>query len=95
MHRIDRRRVRDSFGKRAPEYEDHALVQKRVVARFLEKLENDRLAPHSFLDVGTGSGMLLRVPSGSLQRHLCRRCGPVSGNEPCRQAKCFDGSPRY
>ena len=60
MLRIDRRRVRDSFGRRAPEYEDHALVQKRVIARFLDKLENDRLAPHSFLDVGTGSGMLLR-----------------------------------
>ena len=60
MHMIDRRRVKDSFGKHAHEYDNHALVQKRVVARFLEKLCTENVNPRNFLDVGTGSGMLLR-----------------------------------
>ena len=57
---IDRRRVRDSFGKRAHEYENHASVQKRVLDGFLEILKRECSAPRSLLDVGSGTGMLLR-----------------------------------
>jgi malonyl-CoA O-methyltransferase len=60
MKMIDRRRVRDSFGRQAGEYETHASVQKRVVARFLEFLHSEEKAPRRILDVGTGTGMLLR-----------------------------------
>jgi malonyl-CoA O-methyltransferase len=58
---IDRGRVRHAFGRQASSYETYAAVQKRVVARFLECLKREELAPASILDVGAGSGMLLRA----------------------------------
>jgi malonyl-CoA O-methyltransferase len=61
MHKIDRRRVRHAFGRQASSYETYAAVQKRVVARFLECLKRENLAPEAILDVGAGSGMLLRA----------------------------------
>lgn len=64
MRIIDRRRVRDSFGKQAREYENHASVQKRVLAGFLEILKRESVAPSSLLDVGSGTGMLLRSLRG-------------------------------
>ena len=64
MRMIDRRRVRDSFGKRAREYENHASVQKKVLAGFLELLKREGVAPRSLLDVGSGTGMLLRSLRG-------------------------------
>ena len=61
MHKIDRGRVRHAFGRQASSYETYAAVQKRVVARFLECLKIEDLAPAAILDVGAGSGMLLRA----------------------------------
>jgi malonyl-CoA O-methyltransferase len=61
MHMIDKRRVRGAFGKQAAEYEGHAFVQKRVIARFLDKLKKEELASCNFLDIGAGSGMLLHA----------------------------------
>jgi malonyl-CoA O-methyltransferase len=60
MQMIDRRRVRDSFGRQAGEYENHASVQKKVLARFLKFLKSEEKAPRSLLDIGAGTGMLLR-----------------------------------
>jgi malonyl-CoA O-methyltransferase len=57
---IDRRKVRDAFGRQAHEYDAHAAVQKRVIARFLELLKEEGIAPRRLLDVGAGTGMLLR-----------------------------------
>lgn len=57
---IDRRRVRDSFGRQAREYDHHASVQKKVQARFLEMLKGESISPRRLLDVGSGTGMLLR-----------------------------------
>lgn len=64
MHKIDRHRVRDAFGKQASDYDAHACVQKRVIARFLDLLRNEGIAPSSLLDVGAGTGMLLRFLRG-------------------------------
>lgn len=58
MPATDRERVGRSFGRRAGEYDRHAVVQKRVVARFLEALD-DLPVPRAILDVGTGTGALL------------------------------------
>jgi malonyl-CoA O-methyltransferase len=58
---IDRWRVRDSFHRHAAEYEAYADVQKRVVSRLRGILEGESLAPSDILDVGTGTGMLLRA----------------------------------
>ena len=61
---IDRKRVRDSFGRHAREYENHASVQKRVLAMFLELLKSEDIEPRRILDVGSGTGMLLRSLRG-------------------------------
>jgi malonyl-CoA O-methyltransferase len=61
MHVIDKRRVRGAFGKQAAEYDSHAFVQQRVITRFLDKLRNEELASGNYLDIGAGSGMLLRA----------------------------------
>lgn len=67
MPMFDRRRVREAFGKQAHEYEAHAAVQRRVIARLLELVKNEGMTPRRLLDVGAGTGMLLR----SL-RDICR-----------------------
>jgi malonyl-CoA O-methyltransferase len=61
MQKIDRKRVRESFGRQAREYESNASVQKRVLAGFLELLTQERISPRRLLDVGSGTGMLLRA----------------------------------
>lgn len=61
MQRIDRKRVRASFGRQALDYESHASVQKRVLAGFLDFLKRERVSPRRLLDVGSGTGLLLRL----------------------------------
>ena len=58
---IDRRRVRDSFHRHSAEYEAYADVQKRVVKQLTGILAGEALAPADVLDIGTGTGMLLRA----------------------------------
>lgn len=60
MHMIEKKRVRHAFGRQAHEYEHHASVQKRVLARFVRILKDENIAPRRILDVGSGTGMLLR-----------------------------------
>ncbi|ABB31086.1 Methyltransferase type 11 [Geobacter metallireducens RCH3] len=57
---IDRRRVRHSFHRQALEYDAHAAVQKRVVERFLQILDDEVGSPLRILDVGAGTGLLAR-----------------------------------
>jgi len=57
---IDRGKVRQAFGRGAAEYDTHAVVQKRVIARFVELLKREDLAPRRLLDIGAGTGVLLR-----------------------------------
>jgi len=57
---IDRRRVSNSFGRQARDYEQHASVQKRVLTGFQELLKDEGLCPRRILDVGAGTGILLR-----------------------------------
>ena len=60
MQMIDRRKVRQAFGRQATEYDSHAAVQKRAIARFIELLKREELAPRRLLDIGAGTGVLLR-----------------------------------
>ncbi|BDV44138.1 malonyl-[acyl-carrier protein] O-methyltransferase [Geotalea uraniireducens] len=55
---IDRRRVREAFDRQAMEYDAHAAVQKRVVARLLELLAGRVGEAPRVLDVGSGTGEL-------------------------------------
>lgn len=59
MTQIDRSRVRRAFSDRAESYDDLAVVQQRVVARFLESCLPSWIEPSSLLDVGAGTGKLL------------------------------------
>lgn len=59
MLQIDRCRVRRSFDSQAHEYDRHAIVQKRVLERFLRLLPSG-VNPVSLLDIGSGTGALLQ-----------------------------------
>ncbi len=59
MPTIDRQRVRRSFHARAGEYDRHAVVQKRVVDRFVGLLPAGE-GIGRVLDIGSGTGVLLQ-----------------------------------
>lgn len=62
MQLIDRNKVRSAFHRQAGSYDAKAVVQKRVVESLLERirLEFAERTPQRILDIGTGTGMLLR-----------------------------------
>ncbi len=64
MAGIDRRRVQQAFSLHAGEYDAHTLVQKRVVARIAGLLCDLPATPRRVLDIGSGTGMLLRSLAG-------------------------------
>ena len=58
--RPDTDKIADAFHQKAVNYDQHVLVQKRVVANLARSVElNQSLSPESILDVGTGTGALL------------------------------------
>jgi malonyl-CoA O-methyltransferase len=59
--RVDTKRVRANFSCQARSYDRHALVQKRVVDRLLERLREGGPVEGPILDVGTGTGRLSRA----------------------------------
>lgn len=62
MVKIERAKVRTAFDRGACRYEDIVIVQKLVVERILSNLAKTSLYqdPRRILDVGAGTGMLLR-----------------------------------
>ena len=56
---IDRQKVRTSFDRHAGDYDSCARVQRRVVARLTTSL-GEIAPPRSILDIGCGTGLLLR-----------------------------------
>ena len=60
MSGIDRHRVRQAFNLRAGEYDSHANVQKRVIARVTGILRASPAAARRVLDIGSGTGLLLK-----------------------------------
>lgn len=64
MSGIDRTRVRRAFTAHAGDYDRHAVVQPRVVARLLDQLRAAEGCPDRILDIGTGTGRLLRELAG-------------------------------
>jgi malonyl-CoA O-methyltransferase len=62
MDRIDRAKVRKAFDRGACRYEDTVMVQKLVIERITADLMKmfPRFRPLRILDVGAGTGMLLR-----------------------------------
>lgn len=62
MNKIDRAKVRKAFDRGACRYEETVIVQKLVIDRILSELLkiDPHLSPRKILDVGAGTGMLLR-----------------------------------
>ncbi|HZV82601.1 MAG TPA: methyltransferase domain-containing protein, partial [Geobacteraceae bacterium] len=59
MTQIDRTRVRRAFSEKADSYDALAVVQQRVVMKFLERIITLGNEPSTLLDVGAGTGRLL------------------------------------
>ena len=57
---IDRSKVQGAFHRQAGDYDDYAVVQRRVVERLTGTLQAQRVAPKRILDIGAGTGRLLR-----------------------------------
>ncbi len=55
---VDLGRVRQHFSCHSEDYDRYAVVQKRVVAGLMERIERDWPGSGPVLDVGTGTGML-------------------------------------
>lgn len=62
MGKIDRAKVRKAFDRGACRYEETVIVQKLVIENILSKLSKLKpsISPRRILDVGAGTGMLLR-----------------------------------
>jgi malonyl-CoA O-methyltransferase len=56
-YRIDKKRVRDSFGRAAAGYDAAAVMQREVFGRMFERLDMVKLTPQCILDAGSGTGM--------------------------------------
>jgi malonyl-CoA O-methyltransferase len=60
MAAFDRKKVRSSFSRKATAYELHAVVQKRVIDRVASKFGEICTSPSCILDIGSGTGMLMK-----------------------------------
>jgi malonyl-CoA O-methyltransferase len=57
---IDKDKVAASFGKAANDYTEHAVLQKIVTERLLERLQLVSIVPKVIVDVGSGTGAAAR-----------------------------------
>ena len=53
---FDRQRIRQAFGRAAPDYAAVAALQKEVESRLLEQLDELSLSPNVVVDLGSGPG---------------------------------------
>jgi len=56
---LTRRMVRRAFERAAADYDAHAVLQREVGERMLARLAYVKLAPHTVLDAGSGTGPAL------------------------------------
>jgi len=56
MTELDLKQVKHAFGRAAEHYEAHAVLQREVESRLLERLELLQSPPQRILDVGCGTG---------------------------------------
>jgi malonyl-CoA O-methyltransferase len=64
MGLIDKKKVMRSFGRQAREYDSNSLIQKKVIERFIGLLRTENIMPERLLDIGVGTGTLLRLLRG-------------------------------
>ena len=58
---LDRAAMRSHFNKAASAYDAHAVLQREVAQRLLERLVLIRLEPETILDLGCGTGFCTRA----------------------------------
>lgn len=58
---LDKQAIRRSFGSAAATYDRHAVIQREVANRLLDRLDWIRLAPTTVLDLGAGTGYCARA----------------------------------
>jgi len=61
---LNREQVREAFHRQAHQYDAHAVVQRTVVNRLIERLAAQAVEPRRVLDVGAGTGRLLAAIHG-------------------------------
>jgi malonyl-CoA O-methyltransferase len=57
-HRMDKNVVQKRFGRSAKEYDQYAVVQKKMGNRLLEKVVEQGGSPRQILEIGCGTGYL-------------------------------------
>lgn len=60
--------LRRSFDRAASSYDQHAVLQREVESRLLERIEFQRLEPAVILDMGCGTGSASRLLAGQFQQ---------------------------
>ena len=70
-YRLDKREVRRAFERAAADYDAHAVLQREICDRLMERLDYLKLAPGWILDAGCGTGygsrkLLRRFPGAEL-----------------------------
>lgn len=68
IYRIDKARVRASFGRAADSYDAAAILQKQVREEMLSRLDLVKISPKVILDAGCGTG----AASRSLQKRFAQ-----------------------
>lgn len=58
---LDKNAIRSSFDRAAPSYDQHAVLQREIESRLLERLEFQRIEPSTILDLGCGTGSASRT----------------------------------
>ena len=65
---LDKNAIRRSFDRAASSYDHHAVLQREVESRLLERLEFQRHQPGVILDLGCGTGSASRLLAGQFQQ---------------------------
>lgn len=61
MPGLDKPRIAFNFGRAAKQYEKHAVLQKTVGKRLLERLDLVKISPDLIVDIGAGTGTTARA----------------------------------
>lgn len=64
---LDRNAIRQSFNRAASSYDHHAVLQREVESRLLERIEFQRNEPSTILDLGCGTGSASRTLTSRFQ----------------------------
>ena len=65
---LDINAIRRSFDRAASSYDQHAVLQREVEKRLLERIESQRLEPAVILDMGCGTGSASHLLATRFQR---------------------------